>query len=93
MRAPSPCGCAGLHARGAWPPAAATATATAQVDYWLDYACAHVTVGAGLEGQLLALNEYLALRSFMVGHALTLADLALWGQLQGVQRAAGCSAA
>ena len=29
------------------------------------------------------INDYLALRSFIVGYNISAADLALWGQLQG----------
>lgn len=38
--------------------------------------------GAGLEPLCLALDNYLCLRTFFVGYSLTLADVALWGQLQ-----------
>lgn len=58
-------------------------TATPQVDYWVDYVCANCVMGAGLEAVLVAISDYLAFRSFLVGHSATLADYALWGQLQG----------
>ena len=58
-----------------------------QVDYWLEYVCANVNPGAGLEAVLVAINDYLALRSFLVGHATTVADVVLWGQLQGKHHA------
>jgi len=53
------------------------------VDYWVDYVCANCVMGAGLEAVLVAISDYLAFRSFLVGHSATLADYALWGQLQG----------
>jgi glutamyl-tRNA synthetase len=53
-----------------------------QVDTWLETAAGVVT-GSALEGQCSALNDYLQLRTFLVGYCLTAADLALWGQLQG----------
>jgi hypothetical protein len=55
-----------------------------QVDQWTDYVCTNVVSGGGLEGVLTALNDYLSFRSYMIGHAVSLADVALWGQLQGV---------
>ena len=51
-----------------------------QVDQWLDYAPC-LAAGPGLEAACSALNTYLALRSFLVGYSLTIADLACWGQL------------
>jgi len=38
-----------------------------------------------MEAVLLAINDYLTWRSFLVGHSTTVADVALWGQLQGEQ--------
>eukprot|EP00967_Tisochrysis_lutea_P073317 scaffold98133_cov20-Tisochrysis_lutea.AAC.3 len=54
-----------------------------QVDFWLDYVCQNVVPGSGLEAVLQSINDYLTFRSFLVGHATTAADVALWGQLQG----------
>ncbi|PNH09799.1 putative glutamate--tRNA ligase, cytoplasmic [Tetrabaena socialis] len=51
-----------------------------QVDNWLDTASGIVS-GAALESQCSALNDYLTLRTFLVGYNLTIADLAVWGQL------------
>ncbi|KAG1668987.1 hypothetical protein FOA52_000580 [Chlamydomonas sp. UWO 241] len=53
-----------------------------QIDYWLDYALANVVAGANFDSVCNGINDYLALRSFVVGHALSVADLALWGQLK-----------
>uniref|UniRef100_A0A7S0WYI8 glutamate--tRNA ligase n=1 Tax=Chlamydomonas leiostraca TaxID=1034604 RepID=A0A7S0WYI8_9CHLO len=61
----------------------ADALSATQVDQWLDYVHASVVTGSGLDSVLAALNDYLGPRSYMVGHSVTLADLALWGQLQG----------
>ncbi|GFR43005.1 hypothetical protein Agub_g4005 [Astrephomene gubernaculifera] len=58
------------------------ALSSCQVDQWLETATGIVS-GATLEAQCVALNDYLALRTFLVGYSLTLADLAVWGQLQG----------
>jgi hypothetical protein len=52
------------------------------VDQWLETA-AGIVSGAALESQCVALNDYLTLRTFLVGYGLTVADLAVWGQLQG----------
>ncbi|KAG2484195.1 hypothetical protein HYH03_017007 [Edaphochlamys debaryana] len=52
-----------------------------QVDQWLETA-AGIVSGASLEGQCVALNDFLTLRTFLVGYSLTIADLAVWGQLQ-----------
>ena len=60
-----------------------SASRCAQVDQWLDYA-AFLTAGPGLEAACAALDAYLALRSFLVGFNLTIADLACWGQLESV---------
>lgn len=54
-----------------------------QIDYWLEYACNNVVAGANFEAVCNGINDYLALRTFVIGHNLTVADLALWGQLQG----------
>lgn len=60
----------------------------AQIDYWLDYVCATVVAGANFEAACNGINDYLALRTYIVGHDLTVADIALWGQLQGESNAA-----
>lgn len=54
-----------------------------QIDYWLEYACNNVVAGANFEAVCNGINDYLALRTYVIGHNLTVADLALWGQLQG----------
>ena len=53
-----------------------------QVDQWLDFSPA-LGPGAGLEAACAIANEFLQLRTFLVGYRLSLADLACWGQLAG----------
>lgn len=50
------------------------------VDAWLDY-CPSLVPGAGLEAACAAVDNFLAPRSYLVGYGLTLADVAVWGQL------------
>ncbi|PSC73885.1 glutamyl-tRNA synthetase [Micractinium conductrix] len=52
-----------------------------QVDQWLEISQALVP-GFGFEGACAAANDFLSLRTFLVGHAPTLADVACWAQLQ-----------
>jgi hypothetical protein len=53
-----------------------------QVDQWLAFAPQLVS-GQQLESAVAAVNEFLSLRTFLVGYSLSLADLACWGRLQG----------
>ena len=52
--------------------------------------------GGGFEAQCESVNEYLATRTYLVGHDVTLADLALWGELSTnrqwpvVEKKGGC---
>ena len=55
-----------------------------QVDQWLDFSSA-LTSGAGLEAACGVFNHYLSLRTFLVDYSLTVADVACWGQLQGLR--------
>ena len=50
------------------------------MDQWLDFSTSLVS-GAGLEAACAVVNDFLALRTFLVGHGVTLADVAVWGQL------------
>ena len=52
------------------------------VDHLVDYAATHLVAGAGLEAACRSLDTYISARTLMVGHSLTLADLAIWGALQ-----------
>lgn len=58
------------------------ALAACQVDQWLDVT-AQVVSGLGFEPMCVSINNYLSLRTFLVGYTFTVADVALWGQLQG----------
>ena len=53
-----------------------------QIDQYLDFA-GYLVTGVGLEAACAILNEALALRTFVVGYSLSIADLACWGQLCG----------
>ncbi len=53
-----------------------------QVDEWLAFSPS-LAAGPGLADAAAAVNDYLALRTYLVGHRLTLADVAVWGQLTG----------
>ncbi|KAK9795898.1 hypothetical protein WJX73_001913 [Symbiochloris irregularis] len=55
---------------------------TVQVDQFLDFA-SQLVAGAGLEAACTAMNDYLAVRTFLAGYSLTAADVACWGQLEG----------
>jgi glutamyl-tRNA synthetase len=53
-----------------------------RVDAWLDYVGAHLRPGPALPAALACLDAYLALRTYLVGDAPTIADYAAWGALQ-----------
>ena len=53
-----------------------------QVDQWLDFSSSIVS-GAGLEAVCGVVDQFLSLRTYLVGYQLTIADLQVWGQLQG----------
>ena len=57
------------------------ALSACQVDQWLDIAQSLVP-GHGLEAACSSVNDFLSLRTFLVGHSLSLADVACWAQLQ-----------
>lgn len=52
-----------------------------QVDQWLDISQTLVP-GSGFEAACAAVDAFLSLRTFLVGHAPSLADVACWAQLQ-----------
>lgn len=58
------------------------ALSSCQVDQWLAFA---PSLGAGprLLPSAAAANVYLESRTYLVGHSLTLADVAVWGELAG----------
>ncbi len=53
-----------------------------QIDFWVDYACTNAGAGANFEAVCNGINDFMALRSYLVGNDLSVADLALWGALQ-----------
>ncbi len=55
-----------------------------QVDQWLEFA-GSLAPGSTLEAACAVANEYLQLRTYLVGYRLSLADLACWGQLAGAR--------
>lgn len=59
----------------------ASPLAASQVDSWIDTSTALVP-GLTLEPLAEAISAFLALRTYLVGHSLSLADVAVWGQLQ-----------
>ena len=59
-----------------------------QVDQWLDYS-SEVVTGAGLTSVVQYINSYLSLRTFLAGYSMSLADVQVWGQLQGKQTSWG----
>ncbi|XP_008296039.1 bifunctional glutamate/proline--tRNA ligase isoform X2 [Stegastes partitus] len=54
-----------------------------EVDHWLEFSARRVCDQPGLTGALGELDKALSLRTFLVGHALTLADLSVWAALKG----------
>ena len=48
----------------------------------MDYAAAHLIPGLGMEDACRSLDTYISSRTLMVGHSVTLADIAVWGALQ-----------
>ena len=55
-----------------------------QVSSWLEYAT-YIVGGGALEPACRTLNEALSMRTFLAGYSLSVADMAIWGQLQGDQ--------
>ncbi|XP_031435623.1 bifunctional glutamate/proline--tRNA ligase isoform X1 [Clupea harengus] len=54
-----------------------------EVDHWLEYSARRVCGQSNLTPALAELDMALALRTFLVGHSLTLADLCVWAALKG----------
>ncbi|XP_038824862.1 bifunctional glutamate/proline--tRNA ligase-like [Salvelinus namaycush] len=54
-----------------------------EVDHWLEFSTRRVCGQSGLATALEELDKALALRTFLVGHSLTLADLCVWAALKG----------
>jgi hypothetical protein len=56
-----------------------------QVDQWIDTSSQLVS-GPGFDMLCGRLNDYLSMRSFLVGFTTTAADFSIWGQLHGEAR-------
>ncbi|XP_023648738.1 bifunctional glutamate/proline--tRNA ligase [Paramormyrops kingsleyae] len=54
-----------------------------EVDHWLEFGARRVSGQSPLTPVLEELDKALALRTFLVGHGLTLADLSVWAALKG----------
>ncbi|KAM9824867.1 bifunctional glutamate/proline--tRNA ligase isoform X2 [Syngnathus typhle] len=54
-----------------------------EVDHWLEFSTCRLCGQPDLSASLAELNKALSLRTFLVGHALTLADLFVWAALKG----------
>uniref|UniRef100_A0A673WHX2 Bifunctional glutamate/proline--tRNA ligase n=1 Tax=Salmo trutta TaxID=8032 RepID=A0A673WHX2_SALTR len=54
-----------------------------EVDHWLEFSARRVCGQSGLATALEELDKALVLRTFLVGHSLTLADLCVWAALKG----------
>lgn len=53
-----------------------------EVDHWLEFSARHLCNQPDLTVALAELDKALSLRTFLVGHALTLADLSVWAALK-----------
>ncbi|XP_075875813.1 bifunctional glutamate/proline--tRNA ligase isoform X2 [Nelusetta ayraudi] len=54
-----------------------------EVDHWLEFSARRLCGPSGLTEALADLDKALSLRTFLVGHAVTLADLSVWAALKG----------
>ncbi|XP_070694452.1 bifunctional glutamate/proline--tRNA ligase isoform X2 [Pempheris klunzingeri] len=54
-----------------------------EVDHWLEFSARRLCGQSGLTSALGELDKALSLRTFLVGHAITLADLSVWAALKG----------
>ncbi|XP_072321975.1 bifunctional glutamate/proline--tRNA ligase isoform X2 [Eucyclogobius newberryi] len=54
-----------------------------EVDHWLEFSARRLGGQSDLSGALGELDKALSLRTFLVGHSLTLADLSVWAALKG----------
>lgn len=58
-------------------------TCTSKVDHWLEFSARRLCGQAGLTEALVELDKALSLRTFLVGHVITLADISVWAALKG----------
>lgn len=54
-----------------------------EVDHWLEFSARRLCGPSGLTEALAELDKALSLRTFLVGHSVTLADLSVWAALKG----------
>lgn len=54
-----------------------------QVDHWLEFSACRLCGRSDLSLALLEVDKTLALRTFLVGRSVTLADLSVWSALKG----------
>ncbi|TRY57801.1 hypothetical protein DNTS_027639 [Danionella cerebrum] len=54
-----------------------------EVDHWLEFSAHRLCGQADVSSALQDLDKALALRTFLVGHSVTLADLCIWAALKG----------
>uniref|UniRef100_A0A8C6PT85 Bifunctional glutamate/proline--tRNA ligase n=1 Tax=Nothobranchius furzeri TaxID=105023 RepID=A0A8C6PT85_NOTFU len=54
-----------------------------EVDHWLEFSARRLCDQPSLTAVLGELDKALSLRTFLVGHAITLADLSVWAALKG----------
>uniref|UniRef100_A0A8C2Q232 Glutamyl-prolyl-tRNA synthetase 1 n=1 Tax=Cyprinus carpio TaxID=7962 RepID=A0A8C2Q232_CYPCA len=54
-----------------------------EVDHWLEFSARRLCGQSDLSSALGDLDKALALRTFLVGHSVTLADLCIWAALKG----------
>ncbi|MCL7028763.1 hypothetical protein MKW94_018983 [Papaver nudicaule] len=53
-----------------------------KIDEWLDHSCT-LSIGSEFENGCKHVDSYLSLRTFLVGHKLSVADIAIWSGLAG----------
>ncbi|XP_057184873.1 bifunctional glutamate/proline--tRNA ligase-like, partial [Triplophysa rosa] len=53
-----------------------------EVDHWLEFSARRLCGQSDLSLALIELDKTLALRTFLVGHSVTLADLSVWAALK-----------
>ncbi|KAG7466074.1 hypothetical protein MATL_G00160980 [Megalops atlanticus] len=54
-----------------------------EVDHWLEFSARRISGQSSLTAAFEDLDKALSLRTFLVGHSLTLADLCVWAALKG----------
>lgn len=54
-----------------------------QIDEWVDYAPVFSS-GSEFENACSRVDKYIESRTFLVGHSLSIADVAIWSALAGI---------